>query len=236
MHWYNIICLFTGIYTSTNTVSTRRSTHAYSDPDMSTGALSTYYTIHAYTSMYTLPSLSTSQLPTIYVITASISVGVTLLLLVTAGLVIFCYTVKRILTRRTLLTGATTTTTPMASPTCNGMLYEEISPIYETLSINKDFQGTAMMDQQELFTHADTDFTHLNSCFAKGIEMITNEAYSHSTSLLQDPASDSNSKTSGEHDYDVCSSTAGYEEGLFETFYDDTVIWNDKHDTGDSTD
>jgi arginine deiminase len=114
-----------------------------------------------------------------------------------------------------------------AAPADDNVLYEEIFPIYETPATNvvcRDFESRLTMDQQDLFTHMDTTFTHSNSeCITRGIQLVDNEAYSHSTkdqTIITKTTDDSCS--TAEHDYDVCSTSSDPVEG--EPLYDDTVI------------
>ena len=203
-------------------------THAYSDLHMptsqATDVLPTY--MQAYTHANN-NNIMPSSVPIAYIISAAVATGVALLL-VTGVVAISCYIiVKRVYTyRRTLLT---TTAAPTASPG-NDVLYEEISPIYETPSTTiSTFEARLMLDKQDLFTHVDTNFTHSNSdCITKGIQLVDNEAYNHNTSLLKDPITTKatvtdDSFSTAEHDYDVCTSN-DQAEGLFEPLYDDTVI------------
>ena len=115
-------------------------------------------------------------------------------------------------------------------------VYDEVSPIYETLSITVVDKGQEVfletnLNEQELFTHRASTIiqtsTSTSGCIAEGIDMVDSEAYNRS--LLNDSitkASVNNSYTSisAEHDYDVCNSTELHEEGLFESLYDDTVV------------
>ena len=168
-----------------------------------------------------------SQLPVAYK-SVSVSVGIIFLLLVSLGLSVSLGCITR--QRRPKKLAATSIPTASTDIGHSTHVYEEVSPVYETLSITVTDMGEEVfqekdLNEQELFTHTGTTTQARNftsGCIAQGIDMVDNEAYNHS--LLKDlitKASDNSSlQTSGEHDY-VCTST---EEGLFEPLYDDTVI------------
>ena len=209
-------------------VPTYAYTHGYSDLHMptsqTTDVLPKYMQAYTHTNNIIMPS----SVPIAYVISVVVATGVALLLLVTGVVAISCCVVKRVYTyRRTLLT---TATAPTASPdNQNDVLYEEISPNYETPNttvIFRDFETRLTLDNHDLFTHRDTKFTHSSSdCITRGIQLVDNEAYNHGTSLLiitKATVTDDSSSTA-EHDYDACTSN-NQVEGLSEPLYDDTVI------------
>ena len=188
--------------------------------------------------MNSFPTLSslpmTAQLPADYV-SVSTSVGIILfLLLVFLGFsTILCYVTRQYYRKKLKLL----TTTPMARSVVahSTHVYNEVSPIYEALSITVVDKGQEVtnLNEQELFTHRASTIqtnTSTSGCIAEGIDMVDNEAYNRSLlndSITKAIASDNNSYTSvsAEHDYDICTSTELCEEGLFESLYDDTVIY-----------
>ena len=144
-------------------------------------------------------------------------------LLVIVTLVIICCVMKQ----RNRRKPSSISSVAVVAASNSFKIYEELYPVYETV-LNKgtgDFQTEVVAtNEQDVFTKATVQVVNMNSeCVAKGIHMVVNEAYSHSSpsNIIKQSTNYNGQHThcaSEDHHYDICSSVLG-EEG-----YDDTVI------------